>query len=146
MATKHSDNVVTVQLELHNYKSADDFFAQNINVDAQLGSGRSKYSVSYNVPVEVELRDLGIDKNADIMFVSGNNTWVDTSYIDKFGLTERQMVNTATFEKMPWTVWLKSGDKYRPKWCGRLFNSDEDAQKWIDEQNTEVDSGGINEE
>lgn len=132
MTTKNGE-IVKVELELHNFKNLKEFLNCNVDVDAQMSVERWKYSFTSDVPCEVTVEDLGISKG-DITFSSGNNSWVDTKYVNKFGLEQRMMVNTKTFDVMPWTVWSEGENKHYPKWCGVLFETEEEAQAWIDEQ------------
>lgn len=134
MAIKNGQTM-KVELELRNYKNINEFMECNIDVDAQMNTKRYRYNSSRNMPVTVCLEDIGINRR-DITFSSGNNIWTDIEYVNKFGITNHMMINNKVFEEMPWTVWFDGDDKYYPRWCGKLFATEEEAQEWIDVHDT----------
>lgn len=121
-----------IELELNNY-TLDEFFENVIDVESQMNISRYQYSAKFNKPVRVELKNLGIDKR-NTEFSSGGNTWIHIEYVNRFGVCSEMMINTNTFKEMPWTVWSEGENKYYPKWCGVLFETEEEAQAWVDGQ------------
>lgn len=126
--------MMKIELELNNY-TLDEFFENVIDVESQMNISRYQYSAKLNEPVRVELKNLGIDKRTT-EFSSGGNTWIHIEYVNQFGVCSEMMVNQKVFSEMPWTVWVDSGDRYYPRWCGQMFDSEDECQKWIDENDS----------
>ena len=142
----HATEQVTVTL--HNYESIDALIA-NMQTPPTLNPmtlGR-KWMSSYeqtNVPYQLTLSDLRIEKEYSYSIQFGENTWVRVTVYTRFGIPEQQWINQDILgEPLPWTVWIpEPGQEEREQkyginvqFCGLLFKSEAEAQEWIDHQN-----------
>lgn len=134
----------TVTLTLHNYDSLDSLLSQ-IQWPKSLTLGESVYRYSEKVmtPVQMSLSDFRIDKEYSVSFRSGENTWYLYTIYNRFGIKVQEYIHESVFENMPYTVWMadsKNDDGRHYIWCGQMFRTEEDAQKWIDAQQENTDA------
>jgi len=126
-------------LRLRNFSCAESFLEEIDYLEYLNNTTKYLYSLDVGDSIycikQMEYKDYGIQHNTNDYLSLGNNVWDLCDYYDRFGMKHHEFINSKTFENFPYTVWIfKYMGSRDAKWSGYFFDTEEEAQAWVDEK------------